>query len=368
MKTRGRATSRLFFIFILFFVGLGFFIFASASLGLLGRGGPSFSAIAIKQLLILASGLLMMLIISKFDYRIWRRFALPLFIIALILTTLVFIPNYGIESGGAHRWIPLGPVSFQPSEFLKLALVIYLASLITKVRQTGGETKEQILPFLFLITAVGLVLVKQPDIDALAIILASSFTILFISGLKLKHLAVIILIFSIAGGAIIATQPHVRARVETFFNPNPDKQGNAYQVNQSLIAIGSGQWFGRGFGQSIHKYKLLPEPIGDSVYAVAGEEFGFMGAGLIILAFMTLGLWGVRIASRAPDQFGRLLVVGVVTSILLGAFTNIASMLALIPFAGTTLPFVSQGGSSLFFTLAGVGLILNVAKQQTIKL
>ncbi len=367
MALRTRATSRLFFIYILFFVFFGFFIFASASLGLLGRDGPSFSAIAIKQLLILGFGIAAMVLVSRFDYRLWRKYALPFFVVSLILSALVFIPNFGIESGGAKRWIPIGPVSFQPSEFLKLAFVIYLAALIAKIRNLNEESVAQYITFFILIGLVGLVLVLQPDIDALGIMIASSFAIFFAAGTKLKKLAVILLVFIVVGGAVLSTQPHVRDRIQTFFDDNPDKQGSAYQVTQSLIAIGSGQWFGRGFGQSIHKFRLLPEPIGDSVFAVAGEEFGFLGASLIILAFTIFGLWGVRIASRAPDQFGRLLVVGVVTSVLLGAFTNMASMLGLIPLAGTTLPFISQGGSSLFFVLVGVGLILNVAKQQISK-
>lgn len=368
MSPRTRSTSRLFFIYILVFVFLGFVIFASASLGLLGRDGPSFSTIAIKQLLVLAFGITIMIVVSKFDYRVWRKYALPFFVISIILSALVFIPNFGIESGGAKRWIPIGPVSFQPSEFLKLTFVIYLAALIAKAREFNEENVTQFVTFFILIGVVGLVLVLQPDIDALGIMIASSFAILFAAGTKLKKLAIILLIFIIAGGAVLYTQPHVMGRIQTFFSETPDKQGSAYQVTQSLIAIGSGQWFGRGFGQSVHKFRLLPEPIGDSVFAVAGEEFGFLGASLIVIAFTIFGLWGMRIASRAPDQFGRLLVVGVVTNVLLGAFTNMASMLDLIPLAGTTLPFISQGGSSLFFVLVGVGLILNVVKQQISKI
>lgn len=356
-----RSASRLFLIFIILFILFGFFIFASASLGLIGRSGPRFGNVASKQLLILLFGVVVMIGLSRVHYSHWRWLAFPFFTLALLCSILVFVPGLGITAGGANRWIRFGDFTFQPAEFLKFSFIIYLAALLAKPRKNAGT---ELLPFFVLLCVVAAILIKQPDIDTLLIIALTGIAMLFLSGCRLKYLFIISVIGIVGVVSLVFYKPYVASRVKTFFNPTADLQGSGYQINQSLIAIGSGGWFGRGFGQSVQKYKFLPEPIGDSIFAVAGEEFGFLGAISIILAFLFFALWGLRLAARAPDPFARLLVAGIVIMTMSGAFANIASMLGLMPLAGTTLPFISQGGTSLLFALAEVGLLLNVSRQR----
>ncbi len=360
---RARSLNRSFFIFILFFVLFGFFIFSSASLGLLNRGGASYGRVAFGQLVILLAGLVALLIGAKFDYHLLRRLATPILLSAMVLSLLVFIPGFGFESGGARRWLLIGSRTFQPSEFLKLGLVIYLAAWLTRPGVQLTRWRSGLLPFLLLVSIAGVVLVLQPDLGTFFILLITSVTMFFVAGGRWSHLLVIFLLAIFGLTTVIISKDYARERIETFLNPEANVLTSSYQINQSLVAIGSGGLWGRGFGQSLQKFRHLPEPIGDSVFAVAGEEFGLVGGILIILSFIIFSVWGFRLALRASDHFGRLLVAGVVMSISSGAFVNIASMLGLVPLTGIPLIFISHGGSSLLFSLIGCGIILSVAKQ-----
>ena len=209
---------------------------------------------------------------------------------------------------------------------------------------------------------VGVLLVAQPDIDMLVIMLSAGLAMYFVAGAKWSHLALLGLILGVAIATVGLFKPYIIARVQTFLHPEENVLSSSYQINQSLIAVGSGGWTGRGFGQSIQKFKYLPEPIGDSVFSVASEEFGFLGASLIVLAFLLFGLAGLRIAGRAPPGFGRLVAVGMVIMVLSGAFINMAAMLGLIPLTGTPLLFVSHGGTALLLVLIEAGIVLNVSR------
>ncbi len=358
--------SRRFFIFVLILVGLGFFIFLSASLGLLPRDGASFSHLALKQFIYLIIGLAAMLLVSRWPYQYWRNYSTWIFLGALTLTALVFIPNFSLTFGGAQRWLKLGSLSFQPVEFLKLATIIYLSAWLSRRQVPLRSIHYAITPFLGVLALPALLLFLQPDFDGLMIIFVTGLALLIARGVPWRHILLILIILGLGGVALGFFQDHVRKRVVAFFDSEnlADRQGIGYQLDQSLIALGSGGLWGRGPGQSLQKFKYLPEPASDSIFSVAGEEFGFMGAAVLVILFLIFGLWGLKIALRAPDLFGRLLGTGVVIMIVTSAFTNIGSMIGVIPLAGTTLPFVSQGGTALVFNLLATGLLLNLAKQR----
>jgi cell division protein FtsW len=360
-----KGMDRTLLIITLFLVVFGFFIFSSASLGLLAREGARFSSVAFSQITFgIVGGLTALFLTSQIYYRNWRSFAFYIFIGTVLLTLAVFIPGLGIEHGGAKRWILLAGFSFQPAELLKVGYIIYMATWLSGMHKSIDSFKEGTLPFIGITAIVGITMLLQPDTDTF-LIMALAGTAMFITAggswrdVILMFLAGVVLI------AILAfTRPYIKDRIMTFLNPAHDPQGKSYQIQQSLIAIGSGGVTGRGFGQSIQKFEYLPEPIGDSVFAVYGEEFGFLGSSLLIMLITFFTFRGYRIASHASDLFGMLLVVGFMTLIVTQAFLNIAAMIALAPLMGLPLPFISHGGTALLTTLACVGIVLNVSKYQ----
>lgn len=357
-----KQVSRVFFLIILAMLIVGFFIFSSASLGKLDQDVSIFAKLASKQLAVLLIGFVLMLVVSKINYKYWRKYALPILITTTIVTLLVFIPGLGIEAGGAKRWINLQIFSLQPAEFFKLGLVIYFAAWIASVKDKVTTTKWGLLPLLILLGLSAGLLIAQPDAGTFIVVAAALVSMYFVSGASYRDLAILILIGAIGAGSLAIYKPYIRERIMTYIHPTSDTLGSSYQLNQSLIAIGSGGMLGRGFGQSIQKFTFLPEPIGDSIFAVASEEFGFLGASLLISLFLLFALWGFKIAANAPDTFGRLLAMSIVIMIITQSFMNISAMLGLIPLTGDPLIFVSQGGSSLLFALIGSGIILNISR------
>ncbi len=354
-----------FLMSVLILVIAGYLIFASASLGLLSKQPEKYANVAFNQTFLgLFLGLLACFVISKIDFRIYRKYSLYIFILSVLATLLVFVPGLGISHGGAKRWIYLGFASFQPSELLKIAFIIFLSAWMAKAKEKVNTFKHGLLPFLVLAGIVGVVLLKQPDTDTFLITIFSGLAIYLSAGGRWTYVFALILVGVIGLGIIAQQRPYVMSRINTFINPENNSLGSGYQIQQSLIAIGSGGMFGRGFGQSIQKFNVLPEPIGDSIFAVASEEFGFVGAIGIIFLFIFFAFRGLKIAVKVPDTFGRLMVVGIVIMIVSQAFVNIGSMVGVLPLSGITLPFVSHGGTALFMTLAEVGIILNISKSQ----
>ena len=207
-------------------------------------------------------------------------------------------------------------------------------------------------------------LVLQPDIGTLGIICASVLAVFFAAGARARDVAIFICVALVSLAILASVKVHVKDRIVTFFNPSQNQQAEGYQIAQSLIAIGSGEIFGRGFGQSIQKFTYLPEPMGDSIFAVAGEELGFVGSSIIVLLFLGLALRGYVVAARTPDMFGGLLAVGISTYLAGEAFINIAAMLGLAPLTGVPLTFVSQGGSAMLISLASAGILFNISRYQ----
>lgn len=361
-----KPVDRQFLVISAILVLAGFFIFTSASLGLLARSGANFYSIATNQLLLgVGVGSLLAFGAAKMHYTHWRKIAFLLFLAGLLATLLVFVPGLGFKYNGATRWIHVLGLSIQPAEFLKIAFVIYFAAWLSGVKENVRTWKYGTIPLVILLGIVGAVMLAQPDTATFAVMGAAIIAMFIAAGGKWSHIAILGAISLIALGALAFTRPYIADRLQTFFNPETDPLGSGYQLQQSLIAIGSGGFFGRGFGQSVQKFNYLPEPIGDSIFAVQAEEFGFVGSTLLLLFFLGFALRGLKIALRAPDNFGRLLATGIVILIVSGSFVNIASMLGVIPLSGLPLLFVSHGGTALLFALAEVGIVLNISRYMT---
>ncbi len=346
---------------------VGFLIFSSASLGLLARDGARFSSVALNQVLFgIIGGGIAFFIASTLHYRWWRQYAFYIFVFTLLLTLAVFIPGLGLEHGGALRWIHVGSFSLQPSELLKIGFTIYMATWLSGMKKHIGDFTKGTIPFVLLVAGVGVPLLLQPDTDTYLIMATASVAMFITAGGKVRDVIIMGLIGVLLITVLAYTRPYIQERIQTFFNPAHDPQGSGYQIKQSLIAIGSGGFLGRGFGQSIQKFEYLPEPIGDSIFAVYAEEFGFLGSVVLIVLFAGFALRGYRIATHAPDLFGMLLVVGIITIITAQVFLNIAAMLAIAPLSGLPLPFISHGGTALLVTLGAVGIVLNISKYKKV--
>ncbi len=346
-------------------VGTGFLIFLSASIGLLARDGAHFGSVATTRLFATAIGVGIAYAASLFHYKHFRHYTLAFLLTSIVITALVFIPGVGVEHGGARRWISVFGLSFQPAELLKIAFVIYAAAFFAGVKDKIQTFSHGLLPFLVMLGIAGFLLLLQPDTDTFLVLFLAILSMFITAGGKIRDVGIIGLVLLILLGALVFSRPYLKERVMTFVSPaSSDRQGAGWQIEQSLIAIGSGEFGGKGFGQSVQKFSYLPEPIGDSIFAVAAEEFGFIGGVSLIILFLAFLLRGLRIASRAPDRFSGLLSIGIVILIGASAFMNIASMLAIIPLSGLPLAFVSHGGTALVITLLEAGILLNVSRYQ----
>ena len=315
-----------------------------------------------RQLSCIGIGLILMFLFQKINYNFWKKIALPFFIVSITLLTLVFVKGIGSTIYGANRWIQLGPLSFQPSEMLKLSLIIYLAAWLESRGEKIKDFFEGLAPFLFIVVAIVFLLIKQPDMGTLGVAILIAMTIFFISGAKLSHIFSMVGLGALAFYFLVKFEAYRMNRILVFLHPELDPQGIGYQINQALLAIGSGGLFGVGLGHSIQKFNYLPEPVGDSIFAIIGEELGLLGCLVLILLFLIFSLRGIKIAKKAPDEFSRLVVVGIVAWIFFQTFINIGSITGLIPLTGVPLPFISYGGTSIVFLMIGIGILLNISK------
>ncbi len=361
-------TDKGFFFSVAALVLVGLTVFISASMGLWARVDIDAGNLVVKQIVVgVVGGLIALNIISRIPYKIWRIYSPLIFLATACVTLLVFAPGLGFSHGGATRWLSFGNFTFQPSEFLKVGFILYLAALLSKSRKHPLSFADGAFPFLCLSAIVGAILIAQPDIDTIAVLLFTGLSMLVASGAKWRHIFLIVFVGLLGFTVLAYSKPYITERLLIFVNSDRDSLGSGYQIQQSLIAIGSGGLFGRGFGQSVQKFGSLPEPIGDSIFSVAAEEFGFLGSvGFIFLLVFFLSR-GLFIARKAPDSFGRLTVVGIVILIVSQSFVNIGAMLGLLPLSGIPLLFVSQGGTSLLTTLAQIGIVFNISRHSHYK-
>ena len=350
-------------ISILALICAGFLIFLSASLGLLARDASHASTVALKQIFLgLVPGLIALYAFSRIEYVYWKKVSFWFFIFAIFLNLIIFIPGLGLSHGGATRWLLIGSFSFQVSEVLKIAAVIYFAAWLSFARDRLADFKHGFLPLLIMIAITGVLLLLEPDTDTFIIITTSLVAMYLSAGGKWKHVGALAVV-GILGLTLLAfTRPYVMARIQTFIDPAASSKTSGYQIQQSLIAIGSGGITGRGFGQSIQKFNYLPEPVGDSIFAVAAEEFGLIGSITLIALYVIFSMRALKIAGASRELFGGVLVVGITTFIVVQSFVNMSAMVGVLPLSGIPLLFVSQGGTALLFVLAECGILLNISR------
>lgn len=364
---RTRSIDKIFLWIVISLIFIGVIMFTSSSLGIYGKNASKFYGVLISQFALgLLGGAIGFYFTLKIPYKFWRKYSLVIFLGTIILTTLVFVPGLGFSHGGARKWISILGVSFQPVEFLKIGFVIYFAAWLSWVKSRVRDFKFSILPLAILIGIIGFILLRQPDTKSVILIIATSMVMLFISGMPWKYIIGVFLISIVCFGALIIYKPYLRSRVQTFINPAHDPSGASYQLQQSLIAIGTGGVWGRGLGQSIQKFSYLPEPQGDSIFAVIGEELGFIGSVILIILFLAFCFRGYRIAYHAPDAFSKLVVVGIITLFTTQSFMNIASITGVFPLTGVPLVFISHGGTALAIAIASMGIILNISRESRI--
>lgn len=366
MKKSFAEVDKFFLSIVIALLAIGVLFFTSASFGILAKNSAKFYSVLINQFALgLLGGFILLYLFQRIPYVYWRKYAFYLFIIAILITAAVFIPGLGMRHGGAMRWLSLGPLSFQPAELLKIAFVIYFAGWLSWMKSKAQDIRFSLIPLLVMLGIIALVLFRQPDTKSFILMAMSALAMLIVYGISWKQLLLFGFIVIAGLGGLLLTTPYLRDRIMTFVDPSRDNLGSSYQLQQSLIAIGSGGISGRGIGQSVQKFSYLPEPQGDSIFAVIGEEVGFIGTTIVVILYVLFALRGLRIGYNAPDDFARLLVVGLIALFTAQSFMNIASITGLFPLTGVPLVFVSHGGTSLAISLAAMGIILNISKYRS---
>ena len=356
------AGDRTFFLLVLALCFAGLAIFSSAALGLLARETASVSRdILLQTGLGFGLGFIAFFFARRTPLARLKQYAPHIYGATILLTLLVFIPGVGFHAGGATRWINVRFTTIQPAEFLKIGFVLALAWWLAPRARGLKDFKKGLLPFIAFLAVPSAVLLAQPNTSTTLLLVATGCVMYFSAGAPWRDFGILLLGLILAFSIVIIARPYVLERVTTFFNPSAHSLGSGYQIQQSLIAVGSGGVTGRGFGQSVEKFNYLPEPDGDSVFAVFAEETGFVGALILLTLFIALAARGIVLAGRSTDLFGGLIAVGFSFLIILQAFMNVGAMLGIIPLTGLPLPFISHGGTALIATLIMCGLILAVA-------
>lgn len=356
----------MFFMLVLAMALAGLAIFASATLGMLAREQSSVSHdILLQAGLGLGLGFLALFAARAISLAWVKRYALYVYILTLLFTLLVFVPGIGFHSGGATRWINAGFTTIQPAEFLKIGFVLLLAAWLAPRARQLQDPRKGLIPFIVILAIPSAILLAQPNTSTTILIVTTGTVMYFVAGAPWRDFRLLVLGVVLALGALILVRPYVLQRFETFIHPADNSLGSGYQIQQSLIAVGSGGLLGRGFGQSVEKFNYLPEPDGDSVFAVFAEETGFIGAALLLALFVALAARGIVIAGDSRDLFGGLVALGFSVILIIQAFINICAMLGIIPLTGLPLPFISHGGTALMAALIMCGFILNVAAHRT---
>jgi cell division protein FtsW len=313
-----------------------------------------------RQAMYAVVGTVMLVLTSRIRYQAWRRLSVPLLVVTLGLLGLVLHPGAGTVAGGSARWIALGPVTIQPSEIAKLAMVVFTATILARKWNRLADPLQVALPLLPVLGVVGALIMLQPDLGTTVLIAGIVFTGMFAAGVRLRYLA----LWLVAGTALAFALMHQyqRVRLFTFLHPWKDPTNTGYQLIQSLIGLGSGGWLGVGLGASRQKWMYIPNAHTDFIFSILGEELGLIGEIVVLVLFGMLLYSGVRVAARATDTFGRLLAAGIVGWLGLQTLVNLGAVTGLLPVTGVPLPFVSFGGSSLVVTLAAVGILVNIGR------
>ncbi len=362
---RGHKADHLLTFAVAALLGIGLIMIYSLSPILsnnLGEGSNFF----LRQVISLGLGLAAWAWASSVDYSRWRIWSKYLGILAIIGLVALLVPGLSLTRNGATRWVGLGPLTFQPAELLKPAVILYLAAWFEKQRDNIRTFWDGLVPFGVIMLGVSLVIVFfQRDLGTMSVIALAAIFMYFIAGMRYRDFAMLLGAAAAAGFLAVVAFSHRLARITAFLNPSKDVTGVGYHINQALIAIGSGGLFGVGLGRSVQVYGYLPEAANDSIFAVIAEEFGLIGS-LIVIALLGIVIYrGFKIARSAPDTFSRLAATGITLWIMFQAIINIMAMLSLMPLTGIPLPFISFGGTNLVITLLSVGILHNISKHTT---
>lgn len=356
----------LFTLIILLAIGLLALSSASAYTALTDYGNSAYYLI--RQLLFAVAGIIVMIVISKIDYKVYKNWSYIVFLIAMALMLLVFVPGLGMEVKGARRWLNLGLFTFQPSEIMKLGLILAISKYIVDNSKKIQSWKGYILPVIATVVVCA-IMYFQSHLSGAIVMCFIAFVIILASGFKMKTRTIILigLIGIVLVTAFLFSEEYRLERVKAFLNPEADITGGNWQPTQSLYAIGSGGLFGRGLGQSRQKYLWLPEAQNDFVFSVYAEEFGFVGSLVVVGLFAFLIIRGVTIGLKSKDLYGMLITVGIIGMFAFQIIVNIAVVTKLMPTTGMPLPFFSYGGTSLVINLAAMGIVLGVSRQTSVK-
>jgi cell division protein FtsW len=341
-------------------IGLVMVLSASSVSSSLRYGSPF--PIFTRQAMYAVVGSLALILTANIRYRAWQRLWIPLLAVSAALLILVLHPGAGTVAGGSARWISFGAVTVQPSELAKLAVVTFAATVLVRKGKRIVDPWHVALPLLPVLAVVCGLILLQPDLGTTVLIVGIAFIVLFVAGVRLRHLFTGALLASVLGGLILLSHQYQRARLLGFVDPWKDPMKSGYQVVQSLIGLGSGGLFGVGLGASRQKWMYIPNAHTDFIFSILGEELGLIGALLVLALFGLLIYSGIRVAAGTREPFGRLLAAGITGWIGLQTLVNLGTVTGLLPVTGVPLPFVSFGGSSLVVTLAAVGILVNVAR------
>lgn len=315
-----------------------------------------------RQAIFAALGLLSMYFMMNINYSVWKKWAPMLLIICFGLLVLVLIPGVGVVRGGARSWLGISSFGIQPSEFMKLAMILFLAKWLSAEQQKITQFTKGLLPPLGLVfLAFGLIML-QPDLGTGAVMVGASMILIYTAGARMSHLGGLAMIGVVGFVGLIIAAPYRLKRITSFLDPWSDPLGGGYQIIQSLFAIGPGGLVGLGLGMSRQKFSYLPEPQTDFIFSILAEELGFIGGATIILLFLIVIWRGIRAAIAAPDTYGSLLAIGITSIIGVQVLINIGVVIGMMPVTGITLPLVSYGGSSLTLLLTGLGILLNISR------
>jgi cell division protein FtsW len=315
-----------------------------------------------RQMLFAGVGIVAMFFIMNISYWTWRTWAKTILIVCFVLLILVLIPGVGNVRNGSRSWIGVGAFSIQPSEFMKLAMIAFLAKYLSENQKLITVFRKGLVPSLALVFSAFAMIMLQPDLGTGTVMIGTCIVMIFVAGARISHFAGLGLLGVAGFVGLIVSAPYRIKRITSFLDPWSDPLGSGFQIIQSLYAIGPGGLFGLGLGESRQKFFYLPEPQTDFIFAILSEELGFIGGSFIILLFALL-LWrGIRIALGAPDLYGSFLAVGIIAMIAIQVMINIGVVTGLMPVTGITLPFLSYGGSSLTLMLVAIGVLLNISR------
>ncbi len=317
-----------------------------------------------KQALFVVFGFMAMFGVMAVDYRRIKQAAKPLFLVSLLPLMIVLLPGVAHEAGGAKRWLQLGGFNFQPSELIKLSLVIYLADFITRRAAYLKDFWRGFVPPVAALGAAVLLILLQPDLGTAVSLVVLTFVMLFVAGCRMRHIAYSVLAALPFLYFLVFSVPYRRTRIMMFLNPWLDPKGSGFQIIQSQIALGAGGWWGVGLGAGRQKLFYLPAAHTDFIFSIIGEEMGLLGTACVIILFAYLIISMARVAWRVRDPFGKMICVGVLTLIAFSAVVNIGVSMGALPTKGLPLPFISYGGSSLILHMVAVGLLLNVSRTE----